>query len=147
MKLPPPSYARRGGEIIASQLRAVGIETEISNLEWAQWLEEVFRGKDYGLTIVSHTEPMDIGIYARPEYYYQYDSSEFQAVIEALNVESNTQKRSNLLKKAQRIISEDYVNGYLFELAFPTVANAKITGLWENAPTQATDLTDVKWTD
>ena len=68
-------------------------------------------------------------------------------MIEALNVESNTQKRSNLLKKAQRIISEDYVNGYLFELAFPTVANAKITGLWENAPTQATDLTDVKWTD
>ena len=147
LKLPPPSYARRGGEIIASQLRAVGIETEISNLEWAQWLEEVFRGKDYGLTIVSHTEPMDIGIYARPEYYFQYDSSEFQAVIKALNVESNPQKRSDLLRKAQRIISEDYVNGYLFELAFPTVANAKIMGLWENAPTQATDLTDVKWAD
>ena len=147
LKLPPPSYARRGGEIIASQLRAVGIETEISNLEWAQWLEEVFRGKDYGLTIVSHTEPMDIGIYARPEYYFQYDSSEFQAVIKALNVESNPQKRSDLLRKAQRIISDDYVNGYLFELAFPTVANAKIMGLWENAPTQATDLTDVKWAD
>ncbi|CAN0587486.1 unnamed protein product, partial [Ectocarpus sp. 12 AP-2014] len=42
LKLPPPSYARRGGEIIASQLRNVGIETEIINLEWAQWLEEVF---------------------------------------------------------------------------------------------------------
>jgi len=38
LKLPPPSYARRGGEIIAAQLRAVGIQTEISNLEWAQWL-------------------------------------------------------------------------------------------------------------
>ena len=64
LKLPPPSYARRGGEIIASQLREVGIETEISNLEWAQWLEQVFKGKDYDLTIVSHTEPMDINIYA-----------------------------------------------------------------------------------
>ena len=63
LKLPPPSYARRGGEIIAAQLREVGIQTEITNLEWAQWLEEVFKGKDYGLTIVSHTEPMDIGIY------------------------------------------------------------------------------------
>lgn len=65
LKLPPPSYARRGGEIIAAQLREVGIETQITNLEWAQWLEEVFRGKDFGLTIVSHTEPFDIGIYAR----------------------------------------------------------------------------------
>ena len=90
---------------------------------------------------------MDIGIYARPDYYFQYDSSEFQAVIEALNIESNPQERSNLLKKAQQLISEDYVNGYLFELAFPTVANAKIIGLWENAPTQATDLTSVKWAD
>ena len=63
LKLPPPSYARRGGEIIASQLREVGIRTKIENLEWAQWLEQVFKGKDYDLTIVSHTEPMDIGIY------------------------------------------------------------------------------------
>ena len=66
LKLPPPSYARRGGEIIASQLREVGIETKIENLEWAQWLEQVFKGKDYDLTIVSHTEPMDIGIYGNP---------------------------------------------------------------------------------
>jgi peptide/nickel transport system substrate-binding protein len=51
----------------------VGIETEIENLEWAQWLEQVFRGKDFDLTIVSHTEPMDINIYARPDYYFQYD--------------------------------------------------------------------------
>ena len=147
LKLPPPSYARRGGEIIAAQLRAVGIETEISNLEWAQWLEQVFRGKDYGLTIVSHTEPMDIGIYARPEYYFQYDNPAFQALMTELNAESDPAKRSAMLKKAQRIISNDYVNGYLFELAYSTVADAKVRGLWVNAPTQANDLTGVSWAD
>ena len=47
--------------------------------------EEVFRGKDYGLTIVSHTEPFDIGIYARPDYYFQYDNPEFAGVMTALN--------------------------------------------------------------
>jgi peptide/nickel transport system substrate-binding protein len=66
LMLPPPVYARRGGEIIAAQLREVGIETEITNMEWAHWLERVFRGKDFDLTIVSHTEPFDINIYARP---------------------------------------------------------------------------------
>ena len=145
LKLPPPSYARRGGEIIAAQLRAVGIQTEISNLEWAQWLEQVFRGKDYGLTIVSHTEPMDIGIYARPDYYFQYDNPAFQTLMTDLRSESDPATRSAMLQKAQTIISEDYVNGFLFELAVPTVANAKIRGLWENAPTQATDLTGVSW--
>ncbi len=145
LKLPPPSYARRGGEIIAAQLRAVGIQTEISNLEWAQWLEQVFRGKDYGLTIISHTEPMDIGIYARPNYYFQYDNPAFQTLMNDLRSESDPATRSAMLQNAQTIISEDYVNGFLFELAVPTVANAKIRGLWENAPTQATDLTGVSW--
>lgn len=145
LKLPPPSYARRGGEIIAAQLRAVGIEAEISNLEWAQWLEQVFRGKDYGLTIVSHTEPFDIGIYARPDYYFQYDNPSFQQLIADLGVEADPAKRSALLATAQETISGDYVNGYLFQLAFPTVANAKVKGLWKDAPTQATDLTGVYW--
>jgi len=145
LKLPPPSYARRGGEIIAAQLRAVGIETEISTLEWAQWLEQVFRGKDFGLTIVSHTEPFDIGIYARPEYYFQYDNPDFQALNAALMQETDPAARSDLMVKMQRMISEDYVNGYLFQLATPTVANAKLRGLWKDAPTQATDLTGVYW--
>lgn len=147
LKLPPPSYARRGGEIIAAQLRAVGIETEITNLEWAQWLEEVFRGKDFGLTIVSHTEPFDIGIYARPDYYFQYDNPAFQELMTTLGATSDPAKRSELLAQAQTMIADDYVNGYLFQLAFPTVADARIKGLWQNAPTQATDLTGVSWTE
>ena len=147
LKLPPPSYARRGGEIIAAQLREVGIDVEISNLEWAQWLEQVFRGYDFGLTIVSHTEPMDIGIYARPEYYFQYDSADFQQLMVDLNAATDPDARSKILKAAQQMISDDYVNGYLFQLASATVANANIVGLWHNAPTQATDLTAVYWND
>ena len=147
LHLPPPSYARRGGEIIASQLAAVGIKAEITNVEWAQWLETVFKGKDFGLTIISHTEPMDIGIYANPDYYFQYDNPDFQALMTELNRTTDPDKRNKMLGDAQRIISEDYVNGYLFQLALPTVAKANIEGLWENAPTQATDLTAVHWTD
>lgn len=147
LKLPPPSYARRGGEIIAAQLREVGIETEVTNLEWGQWLEEVFKGKDFGLTIVSHTEPMDIGIYANPEYYFQYDSAEFQALMEELNAATDPDARTALMQQAQRMISDDYVNGYLFQLAKAGVANANIRGLWENAPTQASDMTAVYWAD
>ncbi len=147
LKLPPPSYARRGGEIIASQLRDVGIETEISNLEWAQWLEQVFKGKDYGLTIVSHTEPLDIGIYARPEYYFQYDNADFQKIMTDLNNTTDPGERDKLLKAAQKKIADDYVNGYLFQLANTGVVNAKLQGIWENAPTQAADMTAVYWED
>ena len=145
LKLPPPSYARRGGEIIAAQLRDVGIDTDIANLEWAQWLEEVFRGKDYDLTIVSHTEPMDIGIYARDDYYFQYSDDDFKAIMESLNATTDEEERMALLQTAQEKIAADYVNGYLFQLARTSVANAKLMGLWENSPTQANDMTGVYW--
>jgi len=147
LKLPPPAYARRGGEIIASQLREVGITVEISNLEWAQWLEQVFKGKDFGLTIVSHTEPMDIGIYAKPDYYFQYDNAELQALMQSFTAETDAAKRTEMLQQAQNIITDDYVNGYLFQLAKTGVASAKLKGLWENSPTQANDLTGVFWED
>lgn len=147
LKLPPPSYARRGGEIIAAQLREVGIQTEISNLEWAQWLENVFRGKDFGLTIVSHTEPMDFGIYAKPDYYFQYDSADYQALMSELNSTADPDGRTALMQKAQNMMSDDYVNGYLFQLAQLSVVNAKLNGIWENAPTQAIDLTAVHWSN
>lgn len=145
LHLPPPSYARRGGEIIAAQLAAVGIKAEITNVEWAQWLETVFRGKNFGLTIVSHTEPMDIGIYARPEYYFQYDNADFQTLMSDLNSTTDPAQRTEMMEMAQRMIADDYVNGYLFQLAQLSVARAEIQGLWTNAPTQATDLTAVSW--
>ncbi len=145
LHLPPPSYARRGGEIIAAQLAAVGIRAEITNVEWAQWLETVFRGKNYGLTIVSHTEPMDIGIYARPDYYFQYDNPDFQALMTKLNATTDPAMRTEMMGQAQQIIADDYVNGYLFQLAALTVAKAGIEGLWANAPTAANDLTGISW--
>jgi peptide/nickel transport system substrate-binding protein len=146
MKLPPPSYARRGGEIIAAQLATVGIEVEIVPVEWAQWLKEVFRGEhDFDFTIVSHTEPLDIGIYARDDYYFGYKSEAFNAVIEKLKGESDEAARKALYGEAQQKIAEDAVNAYLFQLARTGVQKKGLKGLWMNAPVQANDVTGVSW--
>jgi peptide/nickel transport system substrate-binding protein len=147
LKLPPPSYARLGGEIIASQLRDVGIELEIIPVEWAQWLDQVFTKKDYDLTIVSHTEPNDIDIYSRKDYYFNYDNPAFDKIIAELNLTSDDAKRNTLLGEAQKILADDAVVGFLYELPKVGVWDAKLQGLWENAPIQANDLTKVKWSD
>nr|WP_321443039.1 ABC transporter substrate-binding protein [uncultured Cohaesibacter sp.] len=147
LHLPPTDYARRSGLIIASDLKKIGIDLDIINVEWGQWLKQVFKGKDYDLTIVSHTEPMDIGIYARDDYYFQYKNPEFNAIIKELNATSDEAKRTELLHKAQKKLNDDAVNGFLFQLAKTGVWNAKIKGLWANAPVQANDLTKVEWMD
>lgn len=147
LKLPPPSYARRGGEIIAAELRAVGIEPQIINVEWAQWLTDVFKDRNYDMTIVSHTEPMDINIYARDDYYFNYHSDAFKKIMAELDRTTDPKKRTELYHQAQERIAKDYVNAFLFELPALGVANAKLMGLWKNEPTPEIDLTGVYWKD
>ncbi len=144
-KLPPVAYARRGGEIIAAQLAKIGVTVELVPLEWAQWLQEVFKGKDYQLTIVSHTEPNDIGIYARDDYYFNYHSDAFTKVMADLDVTADPAQRTALLQQAQKILAEDAVNVFLFQLPLITVADAKLKGYWQNAPIAATLLRDMSW--
>ncbi len=40
MTLPPTPYARQGGEVIAAQLAQVGVQVQLINVEWAQWLSQ-----------------------------------------------------------------------------------------------------------
>ncbi|MEO3999998.1 ABC transporter substrate-binding protein [Mesorhizobium sp. CAU 1732] len=147
IKLPPPPYARLGGEIIASELRQVGINLEIIPVEWADWLSQVFTDKNYDLTIVSHTEPNDIDIYSRPDYYFNYKNPEFNKVIEELNVTADEAKRNELYGQAQKILADDAVAGFLFQLPKVGIWDAKLQGMWENSPIQATDLTGVSWSE
>ncbi|KQX34753.1 ABC transporter substrate-binding protein [Devosia sp. Root436] len=147
LKLPPVAYARTSGQIIASQFAAVGIKLELINVEWAQWLEDVYANKDFDLSIVSHVEPFDIGNYANPDYYFGYDNPEFQALIKTLNGTVDEAKRKELAIEAQTILARDAVNGYLFELAQTGVWNAKLTGMWQNSPIEGLVLRDIAWTE
>lgn len=145
LMLPPPSYARRSGEIIAAQLAEIGVEVEIIPVEWAQWLDQVFKRTDYEMTIVSHTEPADIEIYARETYYFNYDSPEFRQMYADYVATIDKDKAAQLMGDLQRKLAEDAVNVFLFQLPKQGVWNAKVKGLWENSPIQANDLTEVEW--
>jgi peptide/nickel transport system substrate-binding protein len=143
--LPPPPYARLGGEIIAAELAEVGINAKIENVEWAQWLSGVYKDKNYDLTIISHVEPLDIGIYANPNYYFQYDNPEFRAIYAKVTSAPNLDAYKAALGEAQKKLTEDSVNVFLFQLPNVTVADAKLKGLWKNAPIFVNDLSAMAW--
>jgi ABC-type dipeptide/oligopeptide/nickel transport system permease component/ABC-type transport system substrate-binding protein len=129
LKLPPPSYARRGGEIVAAELAQIGIRVAIENLEWAQWLDQVFTRHDFDMSIVGHAEPMDYDIYARDDYYFGYSNPEFKALIAALDDTNDAARRRDLLQQIQRKLADDAVNGFLFQYPRLDIWNANLHGL------------------
>ena len=143
--LPPPGYARNGGEIIAAELAKVGIEAQIQNVEWAQWLSGVYKDGNFDLTIISHVEPMDLMIYADPKYYFHYDSQAFRDIMQKANTTVDQNQRKVYLGEAQKQLATDAVNAFLFQLQQITVANAKLKGLWKDSPIFANDMSVVHW--
>lgn len=145
LKLPPPPYARQGGQIVAAELADVGITAKIENVEWAQWLDGVYKQKNYDLTMISHVEPRDIAIYANPDYYFQYDSPKFRAIMQKVDTTPDGPARLKEIAAAQRQLAEDAVNVFLYVLPQVSVAKKDLTGIWHNSPIFANDLAAVHW--
>jgi peptide/nickel transport system substrate-binding protein len=145
MTLPPPPYARQGGEVIVAQLAKIGINVKVQNVEWAQWLSGTYGNKDYDLSIVSHVEPFDLGNYAKADYYWGYQSKEFSALFDKIKATANQAERNKLLGEAQRLLANDAANGFLFQPQWPTVAKKGVKGLWKDMPIFANDLSALSW--
>jgi len=143
--LPPPPYARQGGEVIAAQLAKVGINAKLQNVEWAQWLSNVYGNKNYDLTIISHVEPFDLGNFAKPGYYWNYESPKFNDLYTKYKNTPRAQDRAKLLGDIQRLLAEDSVHAFLYQPQWVTVANKNLRGLWKDMPVFVNDIAALSW--
>ena len=143
--LPPPPYARQGGEVIAALLAKVGINAKLQNVEWAQWLSGTFTNKNYDLTIISHVEPFDMGNFAKPDYYWNYQSPKFNELYARYKNTARAQDRTKLIGDIQRLIADDCVHAFLYQPQWVTVANKNVRGLWKDMPVFVNDLSALSW--
>ncbi len=144
LSLPPPEYARKGGEIVAAQLAKVGVIAKIENVEWAQWLAGPFKG-NFDLTVISHVEPLDFDRYADPKYYWGYDSKAYNALFAQYNGSTDPKGRLKLIGDIQRQLTSDAVNVYLYQLPQFAVAKKQLKGVWSSSPIFANDLAALAW--
>jgi peptide/nickel transport system substrate-binding protein len=148
LKLPPPSYARQGGEVLAAQLAKIGIIARIENVEWAQWLSAVFNANgphNYDLTIVSHVEPFDLVKYTEDNYYIGYKSEAFNALYKQITEAASEADRARLLGDAQRMLATDAAAGFLYQPQLISIANKKLKGVWAQVPQFANDFSGWAW--
>lgn len=144
--LPPPPYARQGGEVIVSQLAKVGITAEVQNVEWAQWLANTYGGAhNYDLTIISHVEPFDLDNFTKPDYYWGYQNPKFNALYAKIKTTPNVANRNQLLGDAQKLLADDAVLAWLYQPQWVTVAKKGVQGLWKDMPLFVNDLSALSW--
>lgn len=143
--VPPTDYGRYGGLMIASDLEAVGFRVELVEYDWTRWMKEVFTGRRYALTLIMHVEPMDLGIYARDNYYFAYDNAGFKEIWQKVRTARSDGEMHRWLGEAQRRIAEDAVNVFLFMRPEQNLMHRDLEGLWEKSRIPSFVLEDIRW--
>jgi peptide/nickel transport system substrate-binding protein len=137
------AYSKRAGEVMADMLGQIGVKLKIEIVEWGVWLDRVFKQKDFQLSMIGHAEAWDIGIYANPNYYFQYDSQEFRDAYAMALKAPNEAEKAKWFGRCQEIVAEDAVNGFLFCAPALPVMKATVNNWWQDYPTIALDCTEV----
>jgi peptide/nickel transport system substrate-binding protein len=148
MKSPQMSYAARSSEILQAMFAEIGVTMKIVPTEFpAKWVKEVMSDRDFDMTIVAHAEPLDIAIYARDPYYFNYKNPKFNEVVTAAAQTVDEAKRLALYGEAQTILAEDVPALFLYVQPKLAVWRAKLHGLWQNEPVSSNDVTEVWWSE
>ncbi|AJY47725.1 ABC transporter substrate-binding protein [Martelella endophytica] len=148
MKVPNRAYAERAAEIMQAYFIQIGVTATIESSEFpATWIKDVFKDTNYDMTIIGHAEPLDIGIYARHPYYFNYDNPDFDAAMTAIADATSPDERLEGYRKAQEILAEDVPALFLY--AWPKIGiwNAGLKGLWTNEPVPSNDMTEAYWSN
>ncbi len=133
LRVPPFPYATRSAEIIQAQLAEAGIDAKVENVEWGFWIDEIYRKKNYDMTIIAHTSPNDLGNFARgPDYFYGYDDAAYNELWAKISSEADPATRNALLKEAQQYVADQAVHGFLFQLPQLGVYKTGVDGFWSS---------------
>jgi len=143
----PSIYPQSIATYVASQLGQVGITVDVRPVEFATWLDKVFKQADYDMSIVDHAEPRDIANYANAAYYWRYNSPAVQDLIARAGTAASDADRDSLMKQAAQQISNDAPNDWLFNVGERTVIREGITGFPTSSTTSRLDLSGLAATE
>ncbi|MBB3460947.1 ABC transporter substrate-binding protein [Rhizobium sp. BK377] len=146
IKSPQMAYAPRSAQVMQAMFAEIGVTMNIEPTEFpAKWVKDVLSGRDYDMTIVAHAEPMDIDIYSRDPYYFNYKNPAFNDLMKKVQETANPAEQAKIYGEAQKILAEDVPALYLFVMPKLGIWDKKLKGLWENEPIPSNVLSNVSW--
>ena len=125
----PNIYGTQIGDQLRSQLKPAGINLKVNVVEFTTWLQDVYKNKQYDLSMVDHNESHDFGQWADPTYYYGYDNKQVQDLYAKAMLSTDSKESYKLLAKAARIISEDAPADWLFNYRVTTAKIKNLEGM------------------
>ncbi|KGX86615.1 ABC transporter substrate-binding protein [Pontibacillus litoralis] len=139
-------------QVIAQQLEQVGIKANIELVEWGVWLDRIYKGRDYDMTIIGLTGKLDphkvLGRYESTyaANFYNYNNEEYDEIIQQAKKETDDEKRVNLYKEAQEILTNDAVAVYIMDPNFSVAMRSDLAG-YKLYPLYVQDMSSIHYVE
>lgn len=113
---------------IASNLEAIGVSVELDAIDDSTWYERVYTEKQYETTLMNHNNPRDVLWYANPDFYWQYDNAEVQALAVSAEEAASEDEQTEDIRALSAILAEEAPSAWLFLTPQIRIAAAGVTG-------------------
>ena len=122
-------------QVIAEQLKAVGIDAKINLVEWATWLSDVYQGRNFEATVVGFDASfltaralLERWISDNSKNMINFNDPEYDRVLKEAFAATSDEEQTALYKQAEKILSDDAANVYLMDPNDLTVISKKLDG-------------------
>lgn len=121
-------------QIIKEQLAKVGIIVHIEEIEWATWLSDVYKARNYEMTVIGFEgKPSPYATLSRyvstdPRNMVNFNNKKYDNIIKLVAKESDETIKTNLYKEAQLTLTENVGSVFLQAPNYIVGINKKISG-------------------
>ncbi|MCR4558416.1 MAG: ABC transporter substrate-binding protein [Saccharofermentans sp.] len=134
---------------LASELKAIGINLEIKQVDWATWLDVVYKGRQYETTVIALTS--DYAPYDVLERYQStsdgnfinYSNAEVDRLMQEIPTTSEVAKRKELYHQVLGILTADACSVYIQDPNTITAVSTRLEG-YHVYPMYVQDMSQVK---
>ena len=116
------------GAFLQSELAKVGVTVKINIITTSQWFDKIYKKRDYTATVQNSLAARMIVYYAFPNFFWGYYNPRVTNLINQSDNANTVQAQTELLKRANRLITADAASGWLHLRPQIVVASTALSG-------------------
>ncbi|MBE6907982.1 MAG: ABC transporter substrate-binding protein [Ruminococcaceae bacterium] len=149
----PSNYSPHvdAGQIAAEQFRAIGVKVTVQPVEWATWLEDVYKGRNFEATVcgfdastMTARAMLERFTTGNSKNFIGYSNSDYDAAFNDALRARNDDVQTSAYLEMERILAQDAANVYIQDLVDYVAMRKGLTG-YRFYPIYVMDMSTVRY--
>ena len=140
-------------QVIAEQLKSIGVKATIQPVEWASWLSDVYSGRKYQSTLVgvdasemTASAMLKRFVSTAGNNFVNYSSADYDALYEKALACADDAEQTLIFREMEKNLTENAANVYIQDMADLVVVRKGLEGL-TFYPLYVLDVSRLHWAE